>query len=212
MTAIPDAYLQAAGSAVALLRDPAVAASWGTPSALKDFEVSALAGHLANQILAVPAVLAAPARDEEPISLLDHYARARWVTADLDDESNVRIRRNSAATAAPGVAEVVSQTEAALAGLRDTLPAESGDRPVHLPWGPWSLRVDDFLTTRLTEISVHSDDLAVSVGVATPPLPPAVLDPVLDLLARLAARRHGPLALLRALSRAERAPTTISAF
>jgi hypothetical protein len=35
---------------------------------------------------------------------------------------------------------------------------------------------------------------------------------VIDLLARLAVRRHGPTAVLRALSRAERAPGTISAF
>jgi hypothetical protein len=48
--------------------------------------------------------------------------------------------------------------------------------------------------------------------VATPTLPPAVLDPVLDLLIRLAVRRQGPTAVLRALSRSERAPGTISAF
>jgi hypothetical protein len=33
---------------------------------------------------------------------------------------------------------------------------------------------------------------------------------VLDLLWKLAARKHGPVALLRALSRAERAPTSIA--
>jgi hypothetical protein len=59
---------------------------------------------------------------------------------------------------------------------------------------------------------VHADDLAVSVGMATPALPAAVLDPVFELLTRLAVRRHGPTAVLRALSRAERAPDTISAF
>jgi hypothetical protein len=41
---------------------------------------------------------------------------------------------------------------------------------------------------------------------------PAVLDPVLGLLTGLAARRHGPTAVLRALSRSERAPASISAF
>jgi hypothetical protein len=39
-----------------------------------------------------------------------------------------------------------------------------------------------------------------------------VLDPVFALLTRLAVRRHGPTALLRALSRSERAPATIAAF
>jgi hypothetical protein len=38
---------------------------------------------------------------------------------------------------------------------------------------------------------------------------PLLLD---DLLSRLAVRRHGPTAVLRALSRAERAPATIAAI
>ena len=76
----------------------------------------------------------------------------------------------------------------------------------------WGLRLDDLLVTRMMEIAVHSDDLAVSVGIATPQLPAQVLDPVLKLLADLAVRRHGAVALLRALSRSERAPATISAF
>jgi len=52
----------------------------------------------------------------------------------------------------------------------------------------------------------------VSVGVETPPVPPAAVERVVDLLSRLAVRRHGPTAVLRALSRAERAPRTITAF
>jgi len=83
---------------------------------------------------------------------------------------------------------------------------------VHVPWGPWALSLDDFLTTRLLEIAVHCDDLAVSVGVPTPPLDPPALDPVLALLTRLAVRRHGQAAVLRAFSRAERAPATIAAI
>ncbi len=40
MTAIGDAYLEAAASTVALLGEPAVAAAWDQPSALKEFSVS----------------------------------------------------------------------------------------------------------------------------------------------------------------------------
>jgi hypothetical protein len=64
----------------------------------------------------------------------------------------------------------------------------------------------------MMELAVHSDDLAVSVGLPTPPLPPGAVDTVVDLLTRLAVRRHGPTSVLRALSRAERAPATIAAF
>jgi hypothetical protein len=62
------------------------------------------------------------------------------------------------------------------------------------------------------ELTVHMDDLAVSVGLATPELPDAVFDPVLMLLARLAVRRHGQAAVLRALARAERSPKAINAI
>ena len=81
-----------------------------------------------------------------------------------------------------------------------------------LPQAGWGLTLDDFLTTRMLELAVHLDDLAVSVGIATPELPDAAFDPVLILLARLAAGRHGQAALLRALARAERAPAAINAI
>jgi hypothetical protein len=205
-------YLDAAAVAVRLLADSAVAGSWDDPSALDEFSVAGLAGHLARQITRVPDVLAQTPPDEPPITLLDHYARARWIGVDLHDETNVSIRRDGETEAAGGPAALATQTRAALERLREALPLEPADRVVHLPWGPWSLSLDDFLTTRMLEIVVHCDDLAVSVNVATPPLPPTVLDPVLVLLTRLAANRHGPTAVLRALSRAERAPATIAAI
>jgi hypothetical protein len=62
------------------------------------------------------------------------------------------------------------------------------------------------------EIAVHSDDLAVSVGVETPAFPEEALVPVLGLLTGVALRRHGQVAMLRALSRRERAPVSVAAF
>ena len=52
---------------------------------------------------------------------------------------------------------------------------------------------------------MHSDDLAVSVGVDTPVLPAEVFDPVRDLLVRLAVARHGQARVVAALTRRERA-------
>jgi len=74
------------------------------------------------------------------------------------------------------------------------------------------MSLGDFLTTRLMEIVVHNDDLAVSVGIPTPEMPARAFETVADLLTRMAVRRHGPTAVLRALSRAERAPETIAAI
>jgi hypothetical protein len=83
---------------------------------------------------------------------------------------------------------------------------------VLIPWQGWSLAACDFLVTRMMEIMVHSDDLAASVGVETPEFPADVVTPVLALLTDVAVRRHGQTAVLRALSRPQRAPASVSAF
>jgi hypothetical protein len=212
MISTRDAFVQAAASAAALLGEPPVAVAWDSASALPEFGVAGLAGHLARQVMAVPRVLERPAPADQPVSLLDHYTRVSWIGADLDDDANVEIRRGGADEAAGGAAALAARTGAAAETLRTTLAAEPAGRLVRPSWVSWTLTLDDFLITRMMEIAVHSDDLAVSVGVATPSLPPAVLGPVLDLLTRLAVRRHGPTAVLRALSRSERAPATIAAF
>lgn len=212
MAGIRQAYLTAAATAAELLADPGVPARWAAPSVLPEFGVRGLAGHLAAQIFQVRQVLAVEVPDEPAIDLLEHYARASWAGAELDDEANVRIRQTGAEVAGSDAGALAARVTATLDELRVGLPMERADRLVHLPWGPWSLRLDDFLVTRMMEIAVHSDDLAVSVGLPTPELPEEVLAPVFNLLTRLAVRRHGPTALLRALTRAERAPTSIAAI
>ncbi|MEV4352788.1 maleylpyruvate isomerase N-terminal domain-containing protein [Nonomuraea sp. NPDC051941] len=212
MGEIRQSYLVAATSAVSLLRDPAVAAAWDKPSALTEFSVAGLAGHLAHQLVRARDVLVPDGVAGEPVGLLEHYSRSPWVQAGLDHESNVSVRRGGQAAAADGPGALVDRTQELLDLLTAALPAEPDDRVVGLPWTGWSLRLDDFLLTRLVELVVHSDDLAASVGLDTPELPSSIIDPVVELLARLAVHRHGATAVIRTLSRTERAPATISAF
>ncbi|SEH00521.1 Mycothiol maleylpyruvate isomerase N-terminal domain-containing protein [Nonomuraea solani] len=207
-----QSYLVAAASAVSLLRHPAVAAAWDKPSALMEFSVAGLAGHVAHQLVRVGDVLAPNGEVQEPIPLIEHFSRSPWVQAGLDHESNLSVRRGGEAAAAAGSAVLTERAQALLELQSAALPAEPADRVVYLPWTGWSLRLDDFLLTRLVELVVHSDDLAASVGVDTPELPTSVIDPAVELLARLAVHRHGATAVIRTLSRAERAPATISAF
>ncbi|NBF00169.1 hypothetical protein FE391_42895 [Nonomuraea sp. KC401] len=207
-----QSYLVAATSAVSLLRHPAVSTSWDKPSALTEFSVAGLAGHLAHQLVRVGDVLPPDGEVQEPIDLIEHYSRSPWVQAGLDHESNLSIRRGGEAAAADGAEALADKAQALLDHQSAALPAEPADRVVLLPWAGWSLRLDDFLLTRLVELVVHSDDLAASVGLDTPELPPAVNEPVVELLARLAVHRHGATAVIRTLSRAERAPAAISAF
>jgi uncharacterized protein (TIGR03083 family) len=211
-TTTREDFLATARSAAALLHDPAVAAAWTSPSALRDFSVGGLAAHLAYQILSVEQALAGPTPEEPTISLLDHYGRVRWLGAPIEDEFNVGIRQSGEQAAVEGPAALAARVDASVEKLTREL-ASAENRPARIPlWGPWSLLLDDLLITRMMELAVHSDDLAVSVGVETPALPQGAVDEVVDLLARLAVRRHGPTAVLRALSRAERAPDTIAAI
>ncbi|MFG1708326.1 maleylpyruvate isomerase N-terminal domain-containing protein [Nonomuraea sp. M3C6] len=212
MGEIRQSYLVAAASAVSLLRDPAVGAAWDKPSALTEFSVAGLAGHLAHQLVRVGDILASNGEVQEPVQLLEHYSRSPWIQAGLDHESNVSIRRGGEAAAATGSAALVDKAQTLLDLQTAALAVEPADRVVRLPWADWSLRLDDFLLTRMVELVVHADDLAASVGVETPELPSSVIEPVVELLARLAVHRHGPTAVIRTLSRAERAPATISAF
>jgi hypothetical protein len=212
MTGTRDDFLATARSAADLLREPAIAAAWSAPSALEKFSVAGLAGHTAYQILSAQQALAEPVPKLPTISLLEHYGRVQWIDAGLDDEINVRIRHGGEEVAAGGPAALVQRVDAALKQLTDDLPT-AADRPVRVPiWGSWTMLLDDLLVTRMMELVVHCDDLAVSVGIATPTLPQSAVDTVIDLLSRLAVRRHGQTAVLRALSRAERAPATIAAF
>lgn len=203
-------FIAVARSAAALLREPEVARAWDQPSALKEFSVRGLAGHLAYQVLAIPGVLEAPTPAEETVSLLEHYARVEWIGEPLDSDFNVRIRDGGEQVAADGPQALAAKVDEVLDGLD---LAAVPNRPVRIPlWGPWSLLLDDMLVTRMMELAVHSDDLAASVHISTPTLPPTAAETVIDLLSRLAVRRHGATPVLRALSRAERAPTTIAAF
>src|SRR2546429_5152879 len=128
MNPVREAYLEAAASAVALISSPEVAAAWNTPSALTGFGVDGLAGHLAWQVLCVPRALAERLDEAVPISLDEHYARARWLDAAIDDESNVGIRSFGENLATDGVDALTTRTGAALAELRVALPAEAPDR------------------------------------------------------------------------------------
>ena len=212
MDAIANAFLAAVDSVVDLLGRPEVAERWESPSALAEWSVGGLAGHLADQAILTVARLEDDPDPEEPITLDEHYRRAVWVTAEIDDEVSVDIREDGDLAAAEGRDALLRRVLTARARLAELLAATAPDRVVSIPWQGWAVRRDDFLVSRMMEVTVHSDDLAASVEIDAPPLPDAVLGPVLGLLTRLAVRRHGQSAVVAALARAERTPAAINAF
>ncbi|GIH25055.1 hypothetical protein Aph01nite_33650 [Acrocarpospora phusangensis] len=212
MTRNRDLYLAAAASAADLLAAPEVAGSWHEPSALPKMSVQSLAGHLAGQVFFIPKMLAEPVPAEPVIPIHEYYARVSWIGSDLDDPFNELIRTSGERDASDGPAALAAQVAATVQDLRAVLPA-APSRPVRRStWGDWSISLDDFVTSRLLEVVIHSDDLACSVGIPTPEFPAEAVETVVDLLTRISLRRHGATSVLRALSRAERAPDTISAL
>ncbi|WP_460404376.1 maleylpyruvate isomerase N-terminal domain-containing protein [Actinophytocola sediminis] len=212
MSPVRERFLAAAETAASLLAAPEVAGAWDEPSALAKLSVRGLAGHLAVQVHVMPRTLAEPIPTEPVISLHEYFTRASWIGSDVDDPANERTRAGGVQEARDGAAALAAGVADGVRDLRRTL-LDTPNRPVRRSnWGPWSLSLDDFVTSRLLEIVVHADDLAHSVGIPTPEFPAQTVETVVDLLSRIALRRHGAVNVLRALSRAERAPASISAL
>lgn len=205
-------FVTACHTALALARTPEVAAAWGNESACAGTTVGGLTQHLLSQAGHAVRLLDAPPTSDAPIPLVDHYARASWVAAEHDDEANVMIRSVSDKMAAAGTESVLADADHALERLPALLGTPRDPDTIHIPWQGWSLTTNDFLVTRAMELVVHSDDLAASVGVSTPNFPDSVVEHVVSLLAGVAMRRHGQAAVVRTLSRPQRAPSSVSAF
>jgi Mycothiol maleylpyruvate isomerase N-terminal domain len=207
------AVVEASTLVSALVCRPEVAAAWTRESSCPGMSVGGLTRHLISQPANVVALLSAdPAACEgaETIDVLEHYARASWVREDLDGEFNRSIRESSDEQAAEGFVAAIGVLDRA----RQLLPSVLSDPPstTHIPWQGWSLATDDFLVTRLMEMVVHADDLAASVEISPPEFGADALDQVFRLLTALAVRRHGQAALVRMLTRPQRAPSVVSAF
>ena len=190
---------------------PKVADAWKAESACAGMTVGGLAHHLLRQaVVAIELLEAPPSGKVSP--LLEHYEQAPWVKGNHDHPANVAVRTGSDEQAAAGVEAVLAGASGALDRLPALLAAPRDPDAVFIPWQGWALTVDDLVTTRLMETIVHSDDLAASVGMPTPEFPEPALTPVLGLLTGVAVRRHGQAAVVRALSRPQRAPENVSAF
>lgn len=207
-----DIFTHAADLVGPLVARSEVAAAWTQESSCAGMTVGGLARHLVEQSLYVVEYLAAPAPpDTRQISVLQHNAYSGWAHEGPDGPENQGICAgwNQQATVEGPADTVRLQSEAI-----EQLPGVLGQAPesMYLPWQEVVMPADDFIVTRMMEMVVHADDLAVSLGVPTPDFGPAVLEPVIGLLAGLSVARHGQDAVVRTLVRPQRAPGSIAAF
>ena len=200
---VREAYLGAAAAAADLLGRREVGDKWEGPSVLPELSVRGLAGHLARAILQVEWFLDMEEPEQAPISAVQYYAELTGVE-DLYSELNVGVRSRGEETATGGWARLYLDANNSVDRLRERLPTLDAVRRV-LAFGR-SLTIDEYLKTRLIELSVHIDDLALSVHVDPPPLPEAATTQAIAVLVGVARARHGDQAVLRALTRRERDP------
>ena len=199
-------------TAFRLASRPEVAGAWDHESACAGMTVGGLMHHLLGQIRHAVRFLGQPPTTDDPIPLLDHYERAEWVRAGPDDEANTSVRDEGNEAATAGRDAVLAEVAPLLEQLPDLLRTPRDPDTIFITWQGWALTTDDFLATRSVELMVHSDDLAASVGLPTPAFPDTLAARVVDLLSGVAMRRHGQAAVVRALSRPQRAPESVSAF
>jgi hypothetical protein len=201
---IRSGYLESARVARTLIGSPEVTAAWEAPSALAGMTSGAVAAHLARAVSTVVTYLDAPipARDA-PLVTASRYYVLCGLSPDLEDRLNRDIRRRSEQHASSGPAAVVAAFDAALDDVTGRLAREPADRPMTVIGGI-DIALDEYLVTRMLECVVHSDDLAVSVGVPTPDFPQIAYACSLGCLLDIARVRHGDLAVVRGLARRER--------
>jgi hypothetical protein len=206
-------FLEAMAAAVPLLEAPELAARWEEESALARFSVLGLAGHLLRATTSVEAYLdrPEPARGEEVLSAAAYYAAAvysdigdaRFTGPDLDGDLHRAVRARGEEAAAGGPEALARDWSQAAGRLTARLAAEAPDRRMRV-FNNLVIGLDDYLATRLVELCIHTDDLAVSLGVDPPALPAAATGLAVATLVDLARHRHGDAAVLRALARRER--------
>lgn len=202
--------LAAGAQAVAVMAGPEVADRWDEPSVLAEMTVGALAAHLNQMLGAGVAWLEADPADAAgllPRPVAEVFGQSR---VDGDEGLAGRIPRLiqtwSAEGSALGPVATAAQAADHLARLAVLLAEAHPTRlipSVSLPGV--AMVLPDYLRTRCIEFVVHTDDLAQSVGLPTPEPDPIAARAAIDVLVDLCRHRVGDVAVLRALTRPERA-------
>ncbi|SDO71144.1 Mycothiol maleylpyruvate isomerase N-terminal domain-containing protein [Pedococcus dokdonensis] len=207
------AFLSAVDLSLELAARPEVGDAWERESSCAGMTVGGLTHHLLGQARNSVGLLQAQLPASAPvIRLAEHYERASWVRDSQNGQPDPEQTDQDNEGALAGHAAVLAAGAAAAQALPGLLAEPRDPDVVFISWQGWALPTHDYLTTRMMEMVVHGDDLASSVGLDSPSYPDGVAGPVLELLTGVAVRRHGLTDVVRALSRPQRAPRSISAF
>lgn len=127
------------------------------PTRLPAWNVLELIGHVWRGLDRVRWTLSQP-----PPASADHDAVSYWRSYDrASDGATAERAKNVARRSATGE-DLVREIDALLREGLSAAAAEADDRVI-ATWGP-TLRLDEFLATRVVELTIHGLDLAESVG------------------------------------------------
>jgi hypothetical protein len=186
---------------------PVLVERFERPSALEQFGVRGLAGHLLRAMTSVETYLDRPpptlAGGAAPITAAAYYAQLLAGETDIDSALHRSVRQRGLEAAPERPEHFVSEWSSLATRLIRRLEAEPPDRLVSV-LADLVLTLDEYLVTRLIEFVVHTDDLAVSLGVPPPDLNRAATGLVVGTLVEVARIRHGDAAVIRSLARRER--------
>ena len=209
---ISDGFFAAAGATLDVLARDEVARRWPDASAIERFTVGGLAAHVlvatgrTEQVLDDPEPVGA-----ELVDVARFYAGNRVDDpTDLEQGLHPLIRETAEDGAARGPEAVRDDFAALVERLRVRLPHERPDRLVPvLQVRGGATPLETYLATRIVELVVHTDDLAVSAGLGDVAPPPAAVDVVVEVFTAMARGGRGDLAVVRAFARRERASADV---
>ena len=189
----------------ALLRDPAVAGAWSSPSDLPGYTVGGLSGHLVRAVGRLEQVLDLEPPTGEVAAFTDWYLANRFDTpADIDDTFAAFLRDDGEELGQRGPEALADELDAVGSRLAERLAREPAVRHVNAVRTTKPVRLVDYLESRVLEVVVHADDVATSVGIDPPEFEPVVLEVAAGFLLQLARARSGDLAVVRAMTRSQR--------
>lgn len=190
------------------IADPTVAAAWDLPSVLEGQNVSGLAGHLARGGVWVVADYLDAGTPPGPVdfdSAGEYFAR---FVSDASPDDARAIRDRGAAVAAVGRDELLFTLAERLNALGPRLASLESDHLIAVAGGK-VMRLEDYLTTRIVEQTVHLDDLARSLDRDPWPLPANSAALTIAVGVEIARRRSGATAVIRTLYRHGLAGSTL---
>jgi hypothetical protein len=202
-------FLETAHAVRVLLDEPALTERWDDDSALEMMTVGDLAAHLTRAVSTAAAYLAEAdaGLSERLVSPSEYYGAVEGTATaegpDIQGSLHTGVRERAREAAEVGPEGLRTAWDGAMSELEASLATEPATRTVRV-FGDQRMILDDYLVTRTLELVIHADDLANSLELETPALPERATELVIECLVRIAVDRHGPMAVIRAMTRTER--------